>query len=1118
MSTTPQHGQTNAATSGRAPGAATGQPSGRPQYKPFEQMNKAELIATNDEWFERVTSSRRHVERWALLATAFFLDQQYVDFYQFPNAGTMLTQLPAKKGRVRTVDNLIEPAIRNELARLLRNRPHGVVIPDGLDSEDYEAARAGHNLLEHITREHHLEEEFEETTLWALFGGTAVLDTQWDPTAGPSAEEGPGGALIDTAMDDDDDPLAGLDPSQAPDAQAGIRGGDMNMAPQNLSMQSNGYGPEQQQQMPQGRGEFEFRTLSCFEIGVPHIRKRDIESQPYVMVTKAYELEEIYERWGVEVQADTQNRYGMLDERMTQVLQGGMQPTQMPSSSTTPKVPTAIVKETWVKPSVRAPRGLILITAGDQILEVKEWPDYLKGEYPFCKVDYTKIPGSFWSKGMVQSLIPLQRRHNRASSAMVEQVNLRSSVGVAVPRGTQIKSALGGKSTVYEMPPGSTAPAHNVNVPEVGDIILREIELTKQSVADLSFQHEVCVDAETEALTREGWKSYDELAVGDDVLTYNLESDLSEWKPIEAITTYDWSGKTAYRFTGAVDALVTPNHSWPFENGRGNRSLKKTTEIGSAASRGIPKARFLADFPEESPYSMAFVEIVGWYVTEGNYSEASGKPLIRILQSETANPENCEDIRRSLKEIVDFHENQQSDGCIQFCINDLEMIEELLAFGTGMEKTIPFLFISELTEEQVDHLLRVLVDADGTVFHSSGAERWSFASTNESLVEAVAYCSHLLGFPANVRLHPSNRKRQNPLYTVNIGCSRFASTLKMGIEKTIHDGVVWCPTTENHTFFARRNGVAYFTGNSKGTTPPNVRSGTAINSLKELDDSASTIPLRSIERAVEKQGNIILQMVRELWSDKRVVTVIGDEGDIESRSFIRGDDVGGNFFVQPGSAWPFSKAEKEAEVYRALEYGLIDPAEASRVLEMGGLRKVFNERQLDLRHARRENQMFEELSVVNPESGEVDLEFFSAQVQRLRPADWHEHMVHLQMHNRLRKMPEYEKWPTYRQLAFEAHIMGHQAAIQAQMATQQPQPPQGQAPTNQEMIERQAEQAAQQQQQGQPGQAGEPQGGAREEAPAADSEGNGEGVSERGEGAAGRSQQDQPGGEQGGQR
>lgn len=788
MSTTPQHGQTNAHTSGRAPGAGTGQPSGGQSYKPFEQMSKSELIATNDEWFGRVTSNRRHVERWALLATAFYLDQQYVDFYQFPNAGTMLTQLPAKKGRVRTVDNLIEPAIRNELARLLRNRPHGVVIPDGLDSDDYEAAKAGQNLLQHITREHHLEEEFEETALWALFGGTSVLDTQWDPTAGPPAEEG--GGMADTAMDED--PLAGLDPSQAPDAQAGIRGGDMNMAPQDLSMGGNGAGPQQQQQMPQGRGEFEFRTLSCFEIGVPHIRKRDIESQPYVMVTKAYELEEIYERWGVEVQADTQSRYGMLDERMTQVLQGGMQPTQVPSSSTAPKIPTAIVKETWIKPSVRAPRGLILITAGDEILEVKQWPDYLQGEYPFCKVDYTKIPGSFWSKGMVQSLIPLQRRHNRASSAMVEQVNLRSSVGVAVPRGTQIKSALGGKSTVYEMPPGSTAPAHNVNVPEVGDIILREIELTKQSVADLSFQHEV----------------------------------------------------------------------------------------------------------------------------------------------------------------------------------------------------------------------------------------------------------------------------------------------------------------------------------SKGTTPPNVRSGTAINSLKEMDDSASTIPLRSIERAVEKQGNIILQMVRELWTDKRVITVIGDEGDIESRSFIRGDEVGGNFFVQPGSAWPFSKAEKEAEVYRALEYGLIDPSEASRVLEMGGLRKVFNERQLDLRHARRENQMFEELTVINPESGEVDLEYFSRQVQRLRPADWHEHMVHLQMHNRLRKMPEYEKWPSYRQLAFEAHIMGHQAAIQAQMATQQPQPPQGQAPTNQEMIERQAEQAAQQQQ-GQPGQPGEPSGGAQEEAPAADSEGNGEGVSERGEGAAGRAQKDQPGGEGG---
>ena len=674
------------------------------QFKPFEQMTERELVALSDEWFERVTSSRRHVERWALLATAFYMDQQYVDFYQAANAGTMLTQLPAKKGRVRTIDNVIEPAIRNELARLLRNRPHGVVVPESLDGEDYEAAHAGQDLIEHITREHRLEEYYQEATLWKLFGGVSLLDTQWDPTAGPPRQDGMGGAP--ESMMHDPDVLThteGLPPEALPPEMQNAAG----------QFGGNGAGGVAGT-MPQGEGDFEFRVLSCFEFGVPHIRKRDIQEQPYVMITRAYELEEIYDRWGIVVEPDSGQRYGLLDERLTQILLGGMQPERLPKGTSAPKIPTAIVKETWIRPSVRAPQGLVLITAGGQVLDLQTWPHYLQGKYPFAKLEFSQVPGSFWSKGMVQSLIPLQRRINRATSVQVEQLNLRASVSTAVPRGTNVRSAMGGKATLYEMPPGATQPAHTITAPEVGDVVLREIEMAKASVSDITFQHEV----------------------------------------------------------------------------------------------------------------------------------------------------------------------------------------------------------------------------------------------------------------------------------------------------------------------------------SRGTTPPNVRSGTAINALKEMDDAASSIPLRSIERAVEHQGNLILRMARDLWDEPRLVQVLGDDGDIERRSFIRGGDLGGQFYVQPGSAWPFSKAEREQAVYQALEWQLIDQREATQVLEMGGLRRVFNERHIDMRHARRENQRFEELSAVN-DLGQVDLQMFAQQLEFLRPADWHNHEVHIEMHNRVRKSPQYERWPTYRKFAFEAHIMAHQAALYAQMVAQQ---------------------------------------------------------------------------------
>jgi hypothetical protein len=55
------------------------------------------------------------------------------------------------------------------------------------------------------------------------------------------------------------------------------------------------------------------------------------------------------------------------------------------------------------------------------------------------------------------------------------------------------------------------------------------------------------------------------------------------------------------------------------------------------------------------------------------------------------------------------------------------------------------------------------------------------------------------------------------------------------------------------------------------------------------------------------------------------------------------------------------------------------------------------------------------------------------QFQQLLPADWHDHMAHLAEHNKLRMMPTYEKWPTWKRALFESHIAGHQAVILAQM-------------------------------------------------------------------------------------
>jgi hypothetical protein len=73
-----------------------------------------------------------------------------------------------------------------------------------------------------------------------------------------------------------------------------------------------------------------------------------------------------------------------------------------------------------------------------------------------------------------------------------------------------------------------------------------------------------CVPTGTsKALTREGWKSHDQLKIGEDILSFNLEKEVLEFKPIlnlfhyEDVDTYVVkNGNTGFKFE------CTPNHKW----------------------------------------------------------------------------------------------------------------------------------------------------------------------------------------------------------------------------------------------------------------------------------------------------------------------------------------------------------------------------------------------------------------------------------------------------------------------------------------------------------------------------------------------------------------------------
>lgn len=86
----------------------------------------------------------------------------------------------------------------------------------------------------------------------------------------------------------------------------------------------------------------------------------------------------------------------------------------------------------------------------------------------------------------------------------------------------------------------------------------------------------------SKALTREGWKSYDQLKTGEEILTFSLQKNELEFKPIlnlffyENVDTYIIkNGNTGFKFE------CTPNHKWviKYPECKGFRGRKKHSDL-----------------------------------------------------------------------------------------------------------------------------------------------------------------------------------------------------------------------------------------------------------------------------------------------------------------------------------------------------------------------------------------------------------------------------------------------------------------------------------------------------------------------------------------------------------
>lgn len=108
-----------------------------------------------------------------------------------------------------------------------------------------------------------------------------------------------------------------------------------------------------------------------------------------------------------------------------------------------------------------------------------------------------------------------------------------------------------------------------------------ELWARAKSLAKQKFDVYPCVPMDSQAITKEGLKTYEELSIGEEILTYNMTNDVLEWKPITHLHFYENAPlKKIYKSTG-FSIRATENHKWVVRIGNSydKVSLVETKDI-----------------------------------------------------------------------------------------------------------------------------------------------------------------------------------------------------------------------------------------------------------------------------------------------------------------------------------------------------------------------------------------------------------------------------------------------------------------------------------------------------------------------------------------------------------
>lgn len=350
----------------------------------------------------------------------------------------------------------------------------------------------------------------------------------------------------------------------------------------------------------------------------------------------------------------------------------------------------------------------------------------------------------------------------------------------------------------------------------------------------IEFAGRRCYDEVTEVLTRAGWKTFAQLAPGEEICTFNIQQPELEFLDPGEIISQPFSGKLFVAEGRRFSLHVTPDHNLVVDRPAGLQLVRANDAFGTrfnvptqAVYPGNPATDLEFSgltYDQTLPNSSAqarhvtpgwhvpkelmpqFAALLGWYVAEGTITGGHGAGLQIVIYQKDAKVQPIIDLIESLGlkwgKSVDAR-----NGVAALRINKSSLVRWLQQWGVGSSnlRVPPIVFDWPVGVRQ--EFINAAMMGDG---HKSENGRWMYTTRSHGLAEDMQRLLVTSGKPSSISCCIDGGK---PIYRVSVGLRPSAEIKPRNQSWVPYSGVVYCVSTKNRALLIRRDGKVLICGN-----------------------------------------------------------------------------------------------------------------------------------------------------------------------------------------------------------------------------------------------------------------------------------------------------------------